>query len=136
MIIAIIILSTLLLMAVSLALIFWLQWNLAHKDTIGLSMENERLKSLVSGLDNLCIELTREKRIALEEYHELVASYTVTESDMIKYDSDDEMVEHIDKGLLKTIVGDMLKKLDLSPKVRINDKGKTVYEYRFYVKQI
>lgn len=118
------------------ALVFWLDRNQLRNEYIRVSQEKERLLSLVNGLDNLCMTLTREKRIALGDYTELTATYTVTDSDMIKYATDEEMEERVRRILLKTIVFDAINASNFTPTVSTNNDGKKVYSFHFHLKQV
>lgn len=134
------ILTTVTLLALAiiaiLARFLWRERDFLRKENIRLSQEKERLETLVFAIDGLCMELTAQKRKALEGYRELIATYTVTESDMIKYATDEEMEERIQKTLLKTIVYDAIKDADFTPEVSVNINGRKVYCYHFYLKQV
>lgn len=119
-----------------LAYFLWRELKERQKENIRLSQKIERQNRLLLDLDDLCEKLTRERNEALDGYRELTASYTVTDSDMIKYSTDELMEAHIEKHLLKTITYDALKDMDFEPEVSVNVEGKKVYSYRFHFKQV
>ena len=119
-----------------LAYFLWRELKERQKENIRLSQKIERQNRLLLDLDDLCEKLTRERNEALDGYRELTASYTVTDSDMIKYSTDELMEAAIEKHLLKTIVYDALKDMDFEPEVGVNVEGKKVYSYHFHFKQV
>lgn len=119
-----------------LAYFLWRELKERQKENIRLSQKIERQNRLLLDLDDLCEKLTRERNEALDGYRELIASYTVTDSDMIKYSTDELMEAAIEKHLLKTITYDALKDMDFEPEVGVNVEGKKVYSYRFHFKQV
>ena len=131
-----IILIVLLTATAFLALWLWLQSKETEEQNIRLSQKIERQNRLLCDLDNLCAKLTRERNEALDGYRELTASYTVTDSDTIKYSTDELMEAQIEKHLLKTIVFDALKEMDFEPEVGVNVDGKKVYSYHFHFKKV
>ena len=119
-----------------LAYFLWRELKERQKENIRLSQKIERQNRLLLDLDDLCEKLTRERNEALDGYRELIASYTVTDSDMIKYSTDELMEAAIEKHLLKTITYDALKDMDFEPEVGVKVEGKKVYSYRFHFKQV
>ena len=119
-----------------IAFIYLNERRIERNGIISLTQENERLKRLVNALDDLCIDATKKSDKALEGYKRVNASYTVTDSDMIKYSTDEEMEERIRKTLLKTIVYDAINGMDFDPEITTNVNGYKVYSFHFHIKQV
>jgi len=75
----------------------------------------------------------REAKAAIDNADVFSLSYTVTDSDIIKYDDDEHIVSHAKDKIAKAIAHDILKRYDLREST--NGEGRKVLSMKLHIYQ-